>query len=343
MPLRKSLALENRSTITKKIAILIIKLFISVLLLYFFISKIGTKTIIDNVKLLSPIAFIAAVFMYIVATYLSSLRWNLLIPYNMKTKRLFSLYMIGSFFNTYMPGIVGGDAIKAYYLSRELQNIMTDCKGQNKECSADSILQPAISIPHSTVAVASVFMDRYIGFSALLCISIIAFPFGYNYLEGTPVKWLMPIVLGVFILGSVIIFKFRIGERFKFLLRVYEYFRIYSKKRGTILKAFVYSVFIQIGGIVSVYVLSKGISLDIPFLSLMIFVPIIILISFIPISVSGIGLREGAFVIFLGTIGVSPDLSITLSILWFFSVVVASLWGLFEYLHFKPMSGSKEE
>jgi uncharacterized membrane protein YbhN (UPF0104 family) len=222
-----------------------------------------------------------------------------------------------------MPGTIGGDAVKAYYLSSELK------KSQKS----------AVSGREASIAVASVFMDRYVGFSAMLVISMIAFPFGFRYLEGTPVKWFMPIVLAVFISGSIVVFKFRFGERLRFLFKVYEYFKIYSKKRDILFKAFLYSVFVQISGIFAVYMLSRGIALDIPFLSLLIFVPIIILISFIPVSISGIGLREGAFVIFLGTIGVSPDLSVTLSILWFLSVVVASLWGLFEYLRFKAVLG----
>ncbi len=310
----------------KKIAILIAKLSVSTVLFYFLLSKVGTQTIINNMKMLNPATFIAAVGMYITAIYLSSKRWNLLITQDMRAKRLFSLYMIGSFFNAYMPGIIGGDAVKAYYLSKMLK------EDNPTSCTSQSPL---------SIAIASVFMDRYIGFSALLSISIIAFPFGFNYLEGTPVKWFMPIILVAFISGSIIVFKFRLGERVKFLFRIYEYFQIYSRKKGVLLKAFLYSLVIQISGIIAIYILSKGISMNISFLSLLIFVPIIILISFIPVSISGIGLREGAFVILLGTIGVPSDLAMTLSILWFLSVVVASLWGLFEYLRFKAVLGGE--
>lgn len=327
---------ESKKTI-KKIAVLAIKLSISVALFYLLITKIGTRTIISNMKMLNPLAFIAAVGLYVFTAYLSSMRWNLLIPYSIKTKRLFSIYMIGSFFNTYMPGIIGGDAIKAYYLGKELKSLgVEELRVKGNFTTPELHNSPTYEL---SIAIASVFMDRYIGFFALLIISMIAFPFGFKYLEGTPVKWLMPIVLVAFISGSIIVFKFRLGERVKFLFRVYEYFQMYSRKKSVLFKAFLYSVVIQISGMVAIYILSKGISLNISFLSLLIFVPIIILISFIPVSISGVGLREGAFVIFLGTIGVPSDLAMTLSILWFLSVVVASLWGLFEYLRFKAVLG----
>ncbi|BCB95109.1 hypothetical protein JZK55_00310 [Dissulfurispira thermophila] len=318
------------NNIVKKTVILILKLSVSSILFYFLISRVGTHTIINNIKALNLTAFLSAVGIYIVATYISSMRWNLLIHESIKTKRLFSLYMIGSFFNAYMPGIIGGDAVKAYYLSRVLKSVEHHAS-RTQHSTLDAF----------TIAIASVFMDRYIGFFALLIISIIAFPFGYQYLEGTHVKWLMPAVLAAFILGSLVVFKFRFGERIKFLFKIYEYFQLYSRKKGILFRAFLYSVIIQIFGITAVYILSRGISLNISFMSLMIFVPIIILISFIPVSISGIGLREGAFVVFLGTLGVPSHLAMTLSIVWFLSSVTASLWGLFEYLRFKAVLGSE--
>ncbi|MCL5977712.1 MAG: flippase-like domain-containing protein [Nitrospirae bacterium] len=302
--------------------ILIGKLLISFGLIYFLISKIGGRIIIDHVSRLNPLIFITACGAYLFMIWLSSVRWNLLIPHKIKTSKLFSIYMIGSFFNTYMPGIIGGDAVKAYYLSKELKSLGVEGNSPTHELS---------------IAIASVFMDRYIGFTAILFISMAAFPLAFAYLDGTPVRWLMPIVLVVFIGGSIVIFKFRIGERIKFLFRVYEYFHLYSRKRDVLLKAFIYSVILQGLNIGVVYFLSRGLSLEISFFHIVVFLPIIILISFIPVSISGIGLREGAFIILLGTAGVSPEMSVALSLVWFLSYVIASLVGLFEYLRLKPV------
>ena len=302
--------------------ILIGKLLISFGLIYFLISKIGGRIIIDHVSRLNPLIFITACGAYLFMIWLSSVRWNLLIPHKIKTSKLFSIYMIGSFFNTYMPGIIGGDAVKAYYLSKELKSLGVEGNSPTHELS---------------IAIASVFMDRYIGFTAILFISMAAFPLAFAYLDGTPVRWLMPIVLVVFTGGSIVIFKFRIGERIKFLFRVYEYFHLYSRKRDVLLKAFIYSVILQGLNIGVVYFLSRGLSLEISFFHIVVFLPIIILISFIPVSISGIGLREGAFIILLGTAGVSPEMSVALSLVWFLSYVIASLVGLFEYLRLKPV------
>lgn len=320
----------------KQAAIIILKIFISFTLLYFLVSKVGGKTIIHNIGLLSPTAFLAAVVSYIVASYFSALRWKLLIPFPTRTSRLFSIYMIGSFFNTYMPGIIGGDAVKAYYLNKELHASGNRLKKQDEEKQASLI--PII---------ASVFMDRYIGLGALLALGLVVFPFGVSCLQKAsvnwPVIWVIPAAACVFVSASLAIFKFRIGERMKFLVKAYKYLHFYNASKKIVLKAFLYSILVQLLGILAVFIIARGLSLNISVLSLLIFLPIIVLLSALPISISGIGLREGAFIFLLGSTGVSAEKSMTLSIIWFLSVFAAGLWGLLEYLRFKAMFGGDEE
>jgi glycosyltransferase 2 family protein len=310
----------------KKALVLSVKVAVSSALIIYLLSKVGGMAVIENAVLLSPVHFAAAVVLYLFATYLSSLRWKLLIPCTVETRRLFSMYIVGSFFNTCLPGIIGGDAIKAYYLNAEL-----------KQCPPDDA--PHSGLGNGAISVASVFMDRYIGLAALLGIGLVVFPAGFDLLSKTPAVWAMPLLVVGFIAASVLLFRFRLGERLRFLVGVYDYFSLYLAKGRVLLKAFLYSLAIQLAVVISVYVLARGMALDVTFLSLLVFLPLIILIAMIPISISGIGIREGAFVFFLGTMGVSPDKAMTLSILWFLSVVAAGLWGLVEYLRFKKLFG----
>ena len=322
---------KKKTGLMTRYLLLVLKLSVSSTLFYLLISKVGGRTILNNLKMLDPAAFIAAVCIYLTAASISSLRWGLLIPQPVGKMRLFSMFMIGSFFNAYMPGIVGGDAVKAYYLGRQLKR-------------SDS---PNGGAGHNAVAIASVFMDRYIGLSALLFIGTIALPFGMGYLEGAslkwPVKWIIPSVVVFYVSATLMLFKFRLGNRFEFLSSAYEYLNFYASRKYTLLKAFLYSLLIQMTGILSVYVLSQGLSLNIPFMSVLIFLPIIVLFSVLPVTISGIGLREGAFVLLFGTIGVPADMAMSLSILWFLSVVAAGLLGLFYYLRFKDTFGGKIE
>jgi uncharacterized membrane protein YbhN (UPF0104 family) len=241
--------------------------------------------------------------------YISSIRWRLLLHEKFGMKRLVSLYFIGSFFNHLLPGLIGGDAVKAYYLYRDTGR--------------------------GSSAVASVFMDRYIGFTALMLVGVIAFPFGFSYFKGSYIEWVLPLIVLLFITGSFFVFGLRIGRRFKPLSGFYDYFAVYKEKKAVLVRTLLLSVMIQTIIIFAVYVLGRGLSVNVPLLPLFIFIPVIWTIASLPISISGIGVREASFVLLFGFLGISPAQATAVSFAWFLSVATGSLPGLIEYLRYK--------
>ena len=292
-----------------KITFLILKVSISSVLLYVVISKTGFESVLSILRNIDPLYFISAVVLYILSQFISSLRWKLLLPHAFEVKKLFSLYMIGAFFNTLLPGIVGGDAVKGFYLYK--------------------------ATGKGTLTFASIFMDRYLGFVVLIAICTIAYPFGYNYLHGSEVEWVLPFVIISFVLASLLIFGLRLGKNIKILSDFYEYFHSYRNQKGVIRNALFLSVLIQGMGLFAVYVIAIGIGQHIPFLACLIFVPLIVIFTMIPVSISGLGVREGSFVLFFGFIGVKPQFATAISFSWFITMVVGNLIGLTEYLRYK--------
>jgi uncharacterized protein (TIRG00374 family) len=319
----------------QKAAIFALKIAVSAVLLYLLGSKVGGKAIVDNIMRLDPLLFVVACGLYLFATYLSSVRWRLLIPTPVPTVKLFSMYLIGGFFNTYMPGTIGGDAVKAYYLKNTLKKI---------ESGSGAFLPEGREL---TIAIASVFMDRYVGVLALLLVNIAVLPIGYSQIKGLPVSesliWIMLGVSAVSLLAGVVMFKFRIRGRLAFFSNIYDYFDHYSSKKSSLFATFFLSVVLQFINFVAVYILARGLSINISFAVLIIFMPAIVLISFVPLSISGLGIREGAFAFFLGAVGVSTDMAVTLSLVWFLSMVCVGAIGMFEYLRFKTVLGGEEK
>lgn len=289
-----------------KVIIIILKVLVSTGLLYIVISKTGIDKVFSTIKDISPISFFLAVFIYIFSIFLCTIRWGLLLHEDFKFRRLFSLYLIGSFFNNILPGIIGGDAVKAYYLYRD-----TGRGGSS---------------------IAAVFMDRYIGFTALMFVGLIAFPFGLRYFKGSYIEWILPVIVILFAAGSFFIFGLRIGKGIKILSGFYEYFALYKGKKVVIIKTFIISLIVQIIIVFAVYALSRGLKVNAPLLPLFIFVPVISTISSIPISISGIGVREASFVLLFGSLGIDPAHATAVSFAWFLSVATGSLPGLVEYL-----------
>lgn len=293
----------------------------SSLLLFILISKTGTERLAQTIKGISLISFLSSALLYVFSIFVSSIRWRLLLLKGIGLKRLFSLYMIGSFFNNLMPGIIGGDAVKAYYLGKELKH------------------KPSkFSMSEFSIAIASVFMDRYIGFVSLLIIAIIAYPCGVNLMRGSYIEWILLAIIVAFVTGSAILFVFRFGKRLRFMSGFYEYLRYYKEAWGTLLRGVLLSLLIQTIIICSAYVISRGLGIAIPLYFFFVIVPIISVISSIPVSISGIGVREASFVLFLSPLGVNPAQAITLSLTWFLSFAIGSLPGLIFYLrqHSRP-------
>ncbi len=278
----------------------------SSILLYTVFSRTGVKQVFSLMKGITPYSFISAVFLYICAQFLSTVRWKLLLPETLGMRKLFSLYLIGAFFNTVLPGLIGGDAVKAFYLYR--------------------------ATGKSSLSLASIFMDRYIGFVMLIIICTIVFPFGYSYFHNSPVFWIFPFIVLVFIVTSFLTFGLRFGKRIQMLSEFYDYFHYYRNQKGIILKALLLSAVVQVTGFCAVYILALGLGVDIPFLACLVFVPLIIMFAAVPLSISGIGIREGAFVLLFGLIGIRQDVATALSLSWFLANSTGSLTGIIEYI-----------
>ena len=77
-----------------------------------------------------------------------------------------------------------------------------------------------------------------------------------------------------------------------------------------------------------------------------VFVPMVSLLTLLPISVNGMGVREGGTALLLAPLGVSHDTAVTLAFLWFAVYAATSLLGGIVYLFGgfpKPSSSSQEE
>lgn len=292
-----------------KIALLIIKLAISSGLLYYVLSKVGAEKVLAIIRTISPFAFIFSIIIYIFSIYVSTMRWRLLLPNEFHEKKLFSFYMIGAFFNTFLPGVIGGDAVKTYYLYKEINS--------------------------GSISLSSVFMDRYIGFVSLMIMGLVSYIIGFNYLKGSIVEWLLPAIILAFLIGSFVVFGLRFGKRIRVLSQFYDYFDHYRNQKALITKTVFLSLVVQILNIISIYVITLGLGQHISLMYFFIFFPVITTISTLPISISGIGLREGTFVLLFGLVGIKPEMATAMSFAWFLSVVFGGLTGLFEYLRLK--------
>ncbi len=290
----------------KKILNLTLRVIISAVILYLLIKKANASKIINTFSKTEAEYIIVSIILYILSQVVSAYRWSILLPMKIPYQRLLSYYFIGAFFNNFSPSIIGGDAVKSYYIYKYT--------GQGG------------------VSLASIFMDRYLGFFALMVICLLAYIITIPLLGSTPIVWLVPSMILSFSVISILFWRLRWGEWFKQVQFIYKPVMDYKKDKMVLINGFLLSLLVQALGIISVYFLSIALKLDVSFGYFFLFLPVAISVAMLPISISGLGLREGAFVFLLGLIGIAPAHAISLSLLWFFTSSFANLIGGVEYI-----------
>lgn len=322
----------------KNVLLVVLKLCVSAGLLSLLLSRTGGDEILATIRTVDLFAFAAAVVCYIVSCVLSTLRWQMLIPQRLPARKLYSYYMIGVFFNNYLPGLIGGDAVKAYYLSGDLK-----ANGASEDTPPEPTIELTHHDAHRSVAFASVFMDRYLGFFSLIALGLAAYPFGSRWPSHPEIVWILPAFFCAGIVISAVLAWIPIRRGPRFVITLSEYFGLYRSNAPLLGKTFLYSIVIQMLNFWAVYLLAQGLALQLDFITIVMNLPVIILITLLPISISGIGVRESAFIWLFGFAGVAAEKAMALSLLWFLSMVAAGIWGLFEYLRVRAALGSEKK
>lgn len=293
----------------RKLLKFFLKAFVSLFFLILVIRKLDLNTIFFELKQINISMFVFATFLYLSTMIFSTLRWSYFIKTKKSFKELFQLYLIGTFFNLFMPGTVGGDVIKAYYLYKE------DRKKTN----------PLVSV----------FMERYMGLCALITIAFFGFLLGYNYLKDSIIDKLFYLIFLLFVTGSLFIVFFPYEKFYHKLDRARESIRNYIFNTSIFAKTYILSLIVQGIGIIVVYLLGLGLSIPLEFKYYLIFIPIITVISMLPVSLSGFGIREYGFMYLFGNFGISKEKAVGLSLMWFLTMLITGFVGMFFYLYKK--------
>ena len=295
-----------------------LRLLISAVLIYLLFQKISMNNLYETISRIGWFYFFLCVFIYLISQVISSIRWQMILKTMKEDISVFVLvavYLIGMFANLFLPSIIGGDVLKVYLLRKRfsLQRV------------ADSII-----------------MERYNGLFALCAISVIGAVYNKDWR-------IILILLSVFFLVAFSPFflkKFTalsssLGKK-KAVSSFLQDMGAFSHDKKALFLVTLLSFVVQFIVIGIVFILGSCIGIETSVFYYFIFVPLIILLSFLPISLNGIGIREWAFVFFFSTVGASKVEAISLSLSFFFVTVVASLLGGLSYLLWKD-DGYTEE
>lgn len=234
--------------------------------------------------------------------------------------RITSIFFIGLFFNSFMIGPTGGDIIKAYLTARETRHRKTE-------------------------AITSIFIDRIVGLISLAAMVAAMILLRWNFFMNHPStsKVALPVlaVCAALLGGGILAFSIHWFETFPILKRlttrpvignavtivekVYNAFYVCRQHPQLLLKLCLSSLILQTLFVIVALMVGKALGLNIPFIDYLTFSPLIGLISAIPVTPGGLGIREGASVHLWAVMAVAADRAFLLAFLPFIFLIV---WGL---------------
>ena len=253
--------------------------------------------------------WLAAVGLYLLSQVLSGLRWQMLarpLGFCRPLGPFVAFYFIGMYFNLFLPTSVGGDVVRAWYLDGGSGRRLT--------------------------AFLSVFVDRLSGLLVLLglaCVAVAVCP--------VPVPgWVVTSVWGTAACAVLGLLSLPLltqwTRRFARVRSLADSVRFYGRHPGLLLSSAGLSVAVQAANVVLVWLVGEAIGAPVPAAYYWIMVPMVTLLTLVPLSVNGMGLREWGMVLFLRPVGVAAGTALSLAFLWFCVFTVSSLCGAAVYL-----------
>lgn len=302
---------------------LILRMTVFTASIIFLINKVDFIYLFNNILTKIPIwILILAILLSLFGIWLNGIRWkasNTDNTFQISNWNYFHYMMVSTSFNLVMPGALGGDVIKAAWVGTDL-----------KVNRARNVL--------------SIFFDRLIGMFSILILGLLSFLFSPLILINIKIiVWFsVAFLIVIFILlvwyikkesFSVLINRWKSKKKIFFSIKkviiiFQDIIRVYIKRPKIILYTLSLSFIMHFSLFIINYTIAQFLDIKISFLDISLVTCMVWLITAIPISISGIGIREISFISILGYYGVSVEVATGLSLYGFLIRLIIGLVAL---------------
>ena len=278
---------------------------VATLTLFFFVSKVSFG---DIGRTLAGVAWawLAVAFsLHTLGLLFSAYRWRILVRAQGDDVPLLFLvksYLVGTFFNNFLPTRFGGDVVRIWDGSKYSRSLVRSS--------------------------AVVLVERATGIIVLFLFALVASLFRLDMAREVPVIW-AALACGIAGLAAAVLFFLPVAGRalerlpetglpgrFKHKVIAFRAAILhYREARGAFARATVLAVLLQLNVILYYYLIGKSLHLPIGLLDYFIFIPIVHLVQIIPISINGAWLREGAYIQIFRFYGIPAQAA------WGFSII----------------------
>jgi len=290
------------------------KVCVSLVLLVIVLLTVDISETLGVLRQTDGRCLLAALGLYLLGVWMRAHRWAALleaqdtrVPVLVLTK----LYFVGAFFNNFLPSGIGGDVVKMYELSSRSQDAPT--------------------------AVSTVLVDRALGLLVLFAIALMTLPWGWQTVSRAVVLLIIALCIGSVL--TIWLFLNRdlvdgLAARISPLQRLLDkpsmraFYDSFHRYRGKWLwRAALLSLLFNITLIAVVALIGRSLRVDIPPRYYFLFVPIISVLLALPISLSGLGIREGGYVYLFAQVGVAAPVALSMSLGFYAVTLITGLIG----------------
>jgi hypothetical protein len=293
------------------------KVVLSVGLMAFVLSRVPLDRVLHLLRSANVMWLGAAWLLLVGSNVLGAYQWNRLLQavgLRIPFWRVCAFYHVGLFFNNLLPANIGGDISRVLDASRD---------------------QPSRAAAFSTV-----LMDRLIGTVALGGLAVAA---TLPVLDRFHVSMIYVLLLVFFLSGVTIMWAVLHPDFLKLVERILarvglgglkprldsvsEHLGVLRVRRGLLAELTVVALAVQISRILVHALVAIALGLSVPVTYFFLFVPLLAVIVSLPISLNGIGVREGAGIVIFGLIGLSRAEAFTLQFATYLVALAVSLLG----------------
>ncbi|MDO8915537.1 MAG: lysylphosphatidylglycerol synthase transmembrane domain-containing protein [Coriobacteriia bacterium] len=287
---------------------------VSVTALAIVASRIDLRAVRDGLTALDWPWMLGAASTVCSAILLSAVKWRVLLRSRERAlplTRLIRHYLVGLFFNNFLPTSVGGDVVRAWDVGRDLDD--------------------------TSEGAASVVAERLIASVGLALTAAIGLPF---VRVGAPVYVAVAVVFvvgaglaGLFLVPSLSerMVSSAMGRRFEgvagWLGATTRITGEVLRDKRTVLLVLALSVLFQVLVAAVTWFIFRALGAEVSLVECVVYTSIVSAVTMVPVSISGHGVREAGYAYFFALAGVAPATAVTASMLFFATVAVCTLPG----------------
>lgn len=298
-----------------------LRFFLSAMIIAFLFTKVDIALFASIVSRAAPEWLLAGLCLIFLEQLAVSIAWRAMLAskgHKVPFRKMLHIIIVSNFIGFVFPSTAGADVVRVLGLSKYISSA-------SDAFSSMVIFRVSGYVLMFTIALisATFFADRLPDTLAIKAISV---ALAVGFCVGFLALIFSGKALGILEIGLK---KIGMENIYSKIETLYKAFSFYLSHKGAMKVAFAGALFMQLERIFYVYVISLALGLEIDLAAICLFVPIIMALTLIPVSISGIGVREGGYVFLFAYAGLNTAQAMSLSICGFaLSLVYVMLGGL---------------